>query len=212
MREPRSEQGGGGKQEQREDQRDWKSERLSNYKQLTTFWLKPSLSEFSPEYKDFLVEAYKKHSTELVSIEDRLNKLLLVVLAIFGAGATAITKATLTPKPAWILVFAVLGFAGVAWHYNSEMRNLRAQVRYLLVRCEVDMGFYSPRGRSKDPIAANKPLYTELELLFPTKGKYIRLTYGATIVAAAVGLILFIYLACSPNMLTYLEELFRPAI
>jgi hypothetical protein len=184
------------------NQRDWKRERLSNYKELTTFWLIPSPPPLSPDYKNFLVEAYKKHSTELASIEDRLNKFLLVVIGIFGAGTTAIinTKGLLTPGPARILVFAVLVLASIGWHYNSEIRSLRSQVRYLLVRCEIDMGFYSPRDRSKDLIAANKPLYTELELLFPTKGKYLRLTYGAAILAAAFGLILFIYLAC-PTML-----------
>src|SRR5271157_3885810 len=57
----------------------------------------PPPSPFSTDYKDFLLEAYKKHSTELASIEDRLNKLLLIILGVFGAGATAISRKIRAP-------------------------------------------------------------------------------------------------------------------
>jgi hypothetical protein len=145
------------------------------------------------DYKDFLVEAYKKHSAELASIEDRLNRFLLVILGVFGAGAAAIPKVTLTHWPAWVLVFVVVVFAAFGLHYNSEIRGVRAEVRYLLVRCEIDMGFYTPKQRGKDTPQANKQLYTNDELSYPTKGGFLEGTYAAVISAAAIGLILLIY-------------------
>jgi len=144
-------------------------------------------------YKDFLVEAYKKHSTELASIEDRLNRFLLVILGVFGAGAAAIPKVTLTHGPAWVLMIVVVVFLAFGLHYNSEIRGVRAEVRYLLVRCEIDMGFYTPHERSKDTPQANKQLYTNDELSYPTKGGFLEITYAAVISAAAIGLILLIY-------------------
>src|SRR5271157_3937364 len=124
------------------------AERQSKYLDLKKLGELPPPSRLDPDYKGFLVEAYKKHSTELASIEDRLNKLLLIILGVFGAGATAISKVTLTPWPACILVVVVVVFAGFGLHYNFEIRNLRTEVRYLLVRCEIEMGFYSlPKDR-----------------------------------------------------------------
>jgi len=177
-----------------------KAERQSKYDELSRLWeFPPSLP--STGYNGFLVEAYKKHSTELASIEDRLNKLLLVILGVFGAGATAISKVNLMPVPAWILVVVVLVFAGFGLHYNHEIRDLRTEVRYLLVRCEIEMGFYSlPKDSSKYLILANKQLYSKEELDFPKKGNYLRVTYTVAIIAAAAGLILLIYVAC-PQML-----------
>src|SRR5271157_3195087 len=149
----------------------------------------PPPSPFSTDYKDFLLEAYKKHSTELASIEDRLNKLLLIILGVFGAGATAISKATLEPWTACMLVFLVIVFAGFGLHYVLEIHQVRAEVRYLLVRCEIEMGFYClPRCGSKN-IPADKQLYSEEELRFPTKGRFLRNTYAAVIILAASGLI-----------------------
>jgi hypothetical protein len=120
------------------------------------------------DYKDFLVEAYKKHSAELASIEDRLNRFLLVILGVFGAGAAAIPKVTLTHWPAWVLVFVVVVFAAFGLHYNSEIRGVRAEVRYLLVRCEIDMGFYTPKQRGKDtPRPTNNCTQTTNSLIQP---------------------------------------------
>ena len=152
----------------------------------------PPPSPFSTDYKDFLLEAYKKHSTELASIEDRLNKLLLIILGVFGAGATAISKATLEPWTACMLVFLVIVFAGFGLHYVLEIHQVRAEVRYLLVRCEIEMGFYISNDRSKEIHRANKQLYTDDEFLYPTKGEFLTGTYAAVILLAALGLTVLI--------------------
>jgi hypothetical protein len=90
-------------------------------------------------------------------------------------------------------MIVVVVFLAFGLHYNSEIRGVRAEVRYLLVRCEIDMGFYTPHERSKDTPQANKQLYTNDELSYPTKGGFLEITYAAVISAAAIGLILLIY-------------------
>src|SRR5271157_2015281 len=155
----------------------------------------PPPSPFSTDYKDFLLEAYKKHSTELASIEDRLNKLLLIILGVFGAGATAISKAKLATGPAGALIFLVVVFAYFGVHYVFEIHQVKAAVRYLLVRCEIDMGFYFPNDRTKDIPRYIKQLYTDEELEYPTKGEFLRNTYAAVIILAALGLVLLIFQA-----------------
>jgi hypothetical protein len=77
-------------------------------------------------------------------------------------------------------VVAVLTAFGL--HYNSEIRGGRAEVRYLLVRCEIAMGFYTTKEQ----------LYTDDELSYPTKGGFLEVTYAVVIVAAAIGLITLI--------------------
>jgi len=165
-----------------------KAERQRKYGELSELWKSPpSLPDEG--YKEFLVEAYRKHSTELASIEDRLNKLVLIILGVFGAGATAISKAQLARGPAGVIIFLVAVFAYFGVHYVFEIHQVRAAVRYLLVRCEIEMGFYSlPRCGSKN-IPADKQLYSEEELRFPTKGRFLRNTYAAVIILAASGLI-----------------------
>jgi len=142
---------------------------------------------------DFLLEAYRKHSTELASIEDRLNKLLLIILGVFGVGATEIPKAHLGYVGSVAVVLIVLVFAFFGWHYSSELRGVRAEVRHLLVRCEIAMGFYIP----KDPRQSDSqlPLYTEDELEYPRKGGFLTTTSTAAIFMAAFGLIILIFAA-----------------
>src|SRR5438128_9260007 len=84
-----------------------------------------------------LYEAYKKHSAELRSIEDSENKTLLLILAIFGAGATAVSKINLMCQWPTAVYFTVLACSIVAAsHYVvHENHDLRIAVRDLLVRC-----------------------------------------------------------------------------
>ena len=171
------------------------AERQSKYLDLKKLGELPPPSRLDPDYKGFLVEAYKKHSTELASIEDRLNKLLLIILGVFGAGATAISKAKLATGPAGALIFLVVVFAYFGVHYVFEIHQVKAAVRYLLVRCEIDMGFYFPNDRTKDIPRYIKQLYTDEELEYPTKGEFLRNTYAAVIILAALGLVLLIFQA-----------------
>jgi hypothetical protein len=133
--------------------------------------------------KEFLIEAYKKHSVELASIEDRLNKFLLVILGVFGAAVVAVPKMPLTDGLAWALASVVVALTICGLHYNSEIRDGRAEVRYLLVRCEIAMGFYTQNGE----------LYTDEQLSYPNKGGFLEFTFAAVILAAAIGLMTLIF-------------------
>lgn len=177
---------------------DKSAKRKSKYDGLTA--LVEELTPFPPceKDKDFLVEAYKKHSTELAAIEDRLNRLLLIILGVFGAGATVIPNARLGTVASGLLVVMVLVFVGFGLHYSFEMRQVRAAVRYLLVRCEIDMGFYIPKDRKDLPGADKQALYTREELKYPTKGKFLSGTCVTAIVVTAIVLIVLICHACSP--------------
>jgi hypothetical protein len=168
--------------------------RQSKYTQLTRISgeMTPSPPADTNDH-EFLLEAYKKHSTELASIEDRLNKLLLIILGVFGVGATEIPKAHLGYVGSVAVVVIVLVFAFFGWHYSSELRGVRAEVRYLLVRCEIAMGFYI----RKNPTQSDSQLllYTHDELEYPRKGGFLSSTSAAAIFVAAFGLIILIFAA-----------------
>ena len=139
-----------------------------------------------------LLEAFKKHSIELSSIEDRVNKVLLVILAIFGAGATAITKDGfhLERVPAFLLMVVVLVITYLGWRYVSEMHRLRTDVRDLLVRCEMALDFFTD-----DVYLKGKWLYTKAELDYHRKGNYLRVTTMGILLVACVGLVTLIYVS-----------------
>jgi hypothetical protein len=115
-----------------------------------------------------LYEAYKKHSAELRAIEDGENKLLLLMLTIFGAGITAVSKVDLKCQlVAAGYLTVVAGLLVVAGrHVVHENHDLRIVARDLLVRCEQAMQFYTPNVFLKD-----RALYQEAELHYACKGQ-----------------------------------------
>lgn len=144
----------------------------------------------SDELKGYIIEAYRKHTAELSSIEDRLNKLLLVMLGLFAAAVSAVQKTEgLTGRSAAVLILVVVAFTLIGLHYNFEMQALRGSVRHLLIRCEIAMRFYDT-GR----FLKGQALYTEIERAYANKGRYLATIYAACIYAAASGLILVIWL------------------
>jgi hypothetical protein len=118
-----------------------------------------------------LYEAYKKHSAELRSIEDGENKLLLLILAIFGAGVTAASKVDLRCHPVLAIYFTAIATAlAIAGnHVVNENHDLRIVVRDLLVQCEQAMDFYTPGKFLKDD-----PLYQDAERHYACKGQHLR--------------------------------------
>lgn len=113
-----------------------------------------------------LHEAYKKHSTELASIEDRENKFLVLIFAVYGAGATAISAINLQGHSlAWLFVVIVCLTAWVGQHTVHEAHDLRKAVRDMLVRCELAMEFFTPGAFLKD-----MPLYEDAERCYSSKG------------------------------------------
>jgi hypothetical protein len=137
-----------------------------------------------------LHEAYKKHSTELASLEDRLNKSLLLILGLFGAGVTAVSTVSLAGEPLAAVCFTVIvsGVALLGLHVTNEADDLRKAVRDLLVRCELAMLFYTPSVFVKD-----KPLYDDAERDYPNKGGTLTYPSYFVIILTAALLIFLIW-------------------
>jgi hypothetical protein len=137
-----------------------------------------------------LHEAYKKHSTELASLEDRLNKSLLLILGLFGAGVTAVSAVSLLKEPVAALCFTVIviGVMLLGLHVTNEANDLRKAVRDLLVRCELAMQFYEPNIYVKD-----KPLYDHAEREYPYKGGTLTFPSRVVIILTAALLIYLIW-------------------
>jgi hypothetical protein len=137
-----------------------------------------------------LHEAYKKHSAELASLEDRHNKSLVLILGLFGAGTAAVTAVSLTGKPlaAWCFTAIVASVAWVGVHVTHEAHDLRRAVRDLLVRCELAMQFYTPGVFVK-----GRPLYDDAEREYPDKGGTLTIPSYVAIIITAILLIFLIW-------------------
>ena len=141
-----------------------------------------------------LREAYKRHSSELVTIDEQQGKLLLVMLGVFSAGATLLAsgKGDSTYKMTWIvqLGLTIITFA-LLWvwiWFSLERHNYRQAVRDLLVRCELALGFYA-----KDAYLQGDALYTKEEVKFPSKGTFMLGTHLFIVVLAGVGFTLVLW-------------------
>jgi hypothetical protein len=141
----------------------------------------------------FLLEAYKKHAAELSSLEDRLNKIVLLILGLFGAGVTAVSTINLKGEWPIALCFAliVVGVGLLGHHAVGEAADLRKAVRDLLVRCELAMDFYTP-----DKFVRGKALYDDAEREYPKKGGSLTLPSDLVIAVAAALLIALIGYNC----------------
>jgi hypothetical protein len=137
-----------------------------------------------------LYEAYKKHSAELRSIEDGENKLLLLILTIFGAGVTVVSKVDLKEHlfTAGYLTAIVGGLIWVGLHVVHENHDLRIAVRDLLVQCEQAMQFYTPNIFLK-----GRPLYQDAERHYACKGYGLQNFSWLVISAAAAFLMVLIW-------------------
>jgi len=118
-----------------------------------------------------LVEAYKKHAEELRCIEDRQRQIVAMVIGIFSAAATLLAKDWVPHSPLVMVYLSVMALAigWIGFHSINELHDLRVAVRDLLVRCEIGLGFYSPGAFLRE-----KMLYTDYELHYRKRGKWMR--------------------------------------
>jgi hypothetical protein len=141
--------------------------------------------------KLILLEAYKKHATELTNIEDRQNKLSLLILGIFSAGATLVANEhfPISPPLAGALIFFAVAIIIPSFHYNIELHALRRVTRELLVRCEIALGFHE-----KNCFLLNEKLYSDDEIGYGSakKGKWLRLTFYLTTGAVCLAFIVIV--------------------
>ena len=146
-----------------------------------------------PQKAEALREAYKRHTSELATIEEQQGKLLLVILGIFSAGATFLASysknaGTLDEGAKWGLTVIALALLWLWAWFTAERHNYRQAVRDLLVRCELALGFYA-----KDAYLEGDALYTMEERRFPLKGGFMRWTYSLVVLFAGVGFLVVLW-------------------
>ncbi len=162
-----------------------------------------SVGDCLTQKADALREAYKRHSSELVTIDEQQAKLLLVMLGIFSAGATFLASCYKGDSKCQLTWVVQLGLTAITlallwlwiW-FTLERHNYRQAVRDLLVRCELALGFYA-----KDAYLQGDGLYTKEELKFPSKGVFITVTLLFTVVLAGLGFMLVLW---SPQIFSWL--------
>lgn len=138
-----------------------------------------------------LLEAYKKHAEELKRIEDRQHQTVALVIGIFSAAATLLAKGWIAQS--WLvtvyLSVMALAIGWIGFHSINELHDLRVAVRDLLVRCEIGLGFYKV-GAFLD----KKQLYTEYELHYPTRGKWMRQDHWIVAVISLTFVVLLLWM------------------
>jgi hypothetical protein len=140
-------------------------------------------------------EAYRKHAAELLAIEDAQQKLVLLLLGVFGAGASFLASEKTRPiDGGWpragltLLVVALMALAGVYTHHRNHARET---VRHLLLRCDEALGFFEPAI-----YLAAEPLYPSKYRTFPSVGRWLGWTYWPAVIAG-VG---FLVVLWSPRL------------
>jgi hypothetical protein len=153
-----------------------------------------------PQKCEALREAYKRHCSELVTIDEQQVKLLLVMLGIFSAGATFLaSRSRIDPggmtAPGDLNLVVKIGLTIITFtllyqwaHYSIERHNYRQAVRDLLVRCELALGFYA-----KDAYLKGDALYTPEELKFHTKGGFMLGTLLSTVIVSGMAFLLILW-------------------
>ena len=140
-------------------------------------------SQFTADQRGEVIrEAYRKHATELLAIEEAQQKLVLLLLGIFGAGASFLASEKAKPLEAlWprlgltLLVLALLAVAGVYTHHRNRAR---AAVRQMMLKCEDALGFFEP-----GIYLPSTPLYDDRYRIFPKVGRWLGWTYWLAVIA-----------------------------
>src|SRR5207244_1829680 len=85
------------------------------------------------------------------------------------------------------LTIVAVTVAFVGWHANRELGALRREVRRLLVKCELLLGFF----KSTD-LLRGAALYGDDEMKFPTKGGWRQQSFIIAL-AAAIGFLVVLW-------------------
>lgn len=127
-------------------------------------------------------EAYRKHAAELLAIEEAQQKLVLLLLAVFGGGASFLASENASSMEAFwprlglaILIVAFLAVAGVYTHHRNKARKA---VRDLLLKCDEALGFFEP-----NLYLESAQLYEDKYKVFPKEGGWLGWTYWLAVMA-----------------------------
>lgn len=133
--------------------------------------------------KSALVQTiYSKHVAELQALEEAQQKLILLLLGIFGAGASFLASDK-TPVPSlqacWGLTLVVLGMIAVGWRYTKRRDHARQSVRELLTDCEKALGLFDA-----GVFLPNVALYPRALMGYPKQGYWLSYTFWIAAIAA----------------------------
>jgi hypothetical protein len=129
---------------------------------------------------DIVLDAYRKHASELLALEESQQKLVLLLLGVFGGGASDLASTRLafgTAARVGLSVF-VAAVLIVAWEYTRRRDFARQGIRALLVQCEIALGFYD------EDIYVKGSLYPPNGRDFPTRGAWLSRTFWLAVLAA----------------------------
>jgi len=136
----------------------------------------------SNEKAELIRDIYKKHSAELLTIEEAQQKLILLLLGVFGAGASFLASGK-TPLPSAIACFGLtlvtLGMIIVGWRYTKRRDQARHSVRKLLIECEKALGLFDT-----DLYRPDLPLYHSELKKYPQLGYWLSHTFWIAALSA----------------------------
>ncbi len=132
-----------------------------------------------------LIEAYKKHSAELLAIENSQAKLQLLVLTIYASAITLVgTLRHDGSQISWYLISALsvsaLLLAFYAWRMGQGRNRARKSVRIALVQVDCALGFFENGIFLKD-----KALYPQAWKGFATMRTFLDSADWVIVIAAA---------------------------
>ena len=133
-------------------------------------------------------DAYKKHASELLALEESQQKLVLLLLGLFGGGASVLASAKLVfglPARVGLSLF-VLSVVVIAWEYTRRRDCARQGIRALLVKCEEAFGFY------EENLYVSGTLYPASSHDFATQGAWLSRTFWLAVLAA-VGFLIVLW-------------------
>ncbi len=142
------------------------------------------------ERAEIVQEAYRKHATELLAIEDAQQKLTMLLLAILGAGGSFIAGMN---QPLSIgakigLTILVVATVVIGLIYTLFRNRARRSTRALLVRCEKALGF-----QETGAYIPGETLYGNELTKFPVKGWWLGLIY-ALVPTAGIGFLIVLWM------------------
>ncbi len=136
-------------------------------------------------------EAYKKHGAELLAIEEAQQKITLVLLGIFGAGASFLASSKDHPLATHAnlgLTMVVVAIVALAAAYTNRRNKARASVRDLMVACEEAFGFFA-----QDAYVRAATLYPVAHVEFRKKGWWLGWGSFAAVLLGAAGFLLVLW-------------------
>jgi len=139
-------------------------------------------SQLAAEHRSEVIrDVYRKHAAELLAIEEAQQKLVLLLLGVFGAGASFLASDKVPLQACWpragltVLMLALLAIAGL---YTTRRNHARVTVRHMLLQCDEALGLFEP-----GVYLEQAPLYADKYRTFPAEGKWLAWTYWLAVVA-----------------------------